>query len=107
MDNLTYRLAFGNSAMKVSCDHFVRSLTRVTIFSLIVLGFGVSHLNAEPLRIAYTSIAAVYGPLWLTKDAAYFKKYDIEPEFVYIAGGPPSLQALIAGGFVDSLYKKR
>jgi NitT/TauT family transport system substrate-binding protein len=39
----------------------------------------------------------VYGPLWLTKEAGLFKKYNIEPEFIYIAGGPPSLQALIAG----------
>ena len=36
-------------------------------------------------------------PLWLTKEAGIFKKYNIEPEFIYIAGGPPSLQALIAG----------
>jgi ABC-type nitrate/sulfonate/bicarbonate transport system substrate-binding protein len=49
------------------------------------------------LRIAYTSIAMVYGPLWLTKEAGIFKKYNIDPEFIYIAGGPPSLQALIAG----------
>lgn len=52
---------------------------------------------AEPLRIAYTSIAMVYGPLWLTKEAGIFKKYNIDPELLYIAGGPPSLQALIAG----------
>jgi NitT/TauT family transport system substrate-binding protein len=52
---------------------------------------------AEPLRIAYTSIAVVYGPLWLTKDSGLFKKYGIDAEFIYIAGGPPSLQALIAG----------
>lgn len=51
----------------------------------------------EPLRIAYTSIAVVYGPLWVTKDAGIFKKYNIEAEMLYIAGGPPSLQALIAG----------
>jgi NitT/TauT family transport system substrate-binding protein len=54
-------------------------------------------VNSEPLRIAYTSIAVVYGPLWLTKEAGLFKKYNIDPEFIYIAGGPPSLQALIAG----------
>jgi NitT/TauT family transport system substrate-binding protein len=54
-------------------------------------------VQAEPLRIAYTAIAVVYGPLWLTKEAGLFKKYNIEPEFIYIAGGPPSLQALIAG----------
>jgi ABC-type nitrate/sulfonate/bicarbonate transport system substrate-binding protein len=52
---------------------------------------------AEPLRIAYTSIAVVYGPLWLTKEAGIFKKHSIDAEFIYIAGGPPSLQALIAG----------
>lgn len=57
----------------------------------------VSTASAEALRIAYTSIAVVYGPLWLTKEAGLFKKYNIEPEFIYIAGGPPSLQALIAG----------
>jgi NitT/TauT family transport system substrate-binding protein len=56
-----------------------------------------SSAGAEPLRIAYTSIAAVYGPLWVTRDAGIFKKYNIDPELLYIAGGPPSLQALIAG----------
>jgi ABC-type nitrate/sulfonate/bicarbonate transport system substrate-binding protein len=56
-----------------------------------------SSAGAEPLRIAYTSIAVVYGPLWVTKDAGIFKKYNIDPELLYIAGGPPSLQALIAG----------
>lgn len=59
--------------------------------------FCAASAGAENLRIAYTSIAVVYGPLWLTKEAGLFKKYNIDPEFVYIAGGPPSLQALIAG----------
>jgi ABC-type nitrate/sulfonate/bicarbonate transport system substrate-binding protein len=53
--------------------------------------------GAEAVRIAYTSIAVVYGPLWVTRDAGIFKKYNIDPELLYIAGGPPSLQALIAG----------
>jgi ABC-type nitrate/sulfonate/bicarbonate transport system substrate-binding protein len=56
-----------------------------------------SAAGGEPLRIAYTSIAVVYGPLWVTKDAGMFKKYNIDPELLYIGGGPPSLQALIAG----------
>ena len=33
----------------------------------------------------------------MTQDAGIFKKYNIDPELLYIAGGPPSLQALIAG----------
>ncbi len=66
----------------------------------VIAGFiflGAPQARAESLRIAYTSIAVVYGPLWLTKEAGLFKKYHIEAEFIYIAGGPPSLQALIAG----------
>ena len=78
-------------------SHFTRRLFRLAVSLLIALLFGPSRLTAEPLRIAYTSIAMVYGPLWLTKEAGHFKKYNIDPEFVYIAGGPPSLQALIAG----------
>jgi ABC-type nitrate/sulfonate/bicarbonate transport system substrate-binding protein len=63
---------------------------------IIFLSLSTSS-NAEPLRIAYTSIAVVYGPLWITQEAGIFKKHGIDPEFIYIAGGPPSLQALIAG----------
>ena len=78
---------------KHSSSHFVGAIAAVFAGLLLT---SVSVV-AEPLRIAYTSIAMVYGPLWLTKEAGIFKKYNIDPEFIYIAGGPPSLQALIAG----------
>jgi ABC-type nitrate/sulfonate/bicarbonate transport system substrate-binding protein len=83
-------------------NHQIRSsptlsfLGILSIFTVAIF-FPASSLWAEPLRIAYTSIAMVYGPLWLTKEAGVFKKYHIDPELLYIAGGPPSLQALIAG----------
>ena len=67
------------------------------LFFVVLFHSSVSAVHAEPLRIAYTSISMTYGPLWLTKEAGIFKKYNIEPEMLYIAGGPPSLQALIAG----------
>jgi NitT/TauT family transport system substrate-binding protein len=74
-------------------------IRRFTVCCILIAQFLVltAIAEAEPLRIAYTSIAVVYGPLWLTNDAGIFKKYNIDPEFIYIAGGPPSLQALIAG----------
>ena len=82
--------------------HQSRLLSTLNSFLAIViftaaLFFTIAPSFAEPLRIAYTSIAMVYGPLWLTKEAGIFKKYNIDPELLYIAGGPPSLQALIAG----------
>ncbi len=70
-----------------------------TILTLALLAIACAYGqgNAESLRIAYTSIAMIYGPLWVTKEAGLFKKYNIDAEMLYIAGGPPSLQALIAG----------
>jgi ABC-type nitrate/sulfonate/bicarbonate transport system substrate-binding protein len=80
----------------------IRSRLALRFFGIIAtltatVFFTAASLGAEPVRIAYTSIAMVYGPLWLTKEAGVFKKYAIDPELLYIAGGPPSLQALIAG----------
>lgn len=70
----------------------------LSVFLLITSHFlFASRAAGEPLRIAYTSIAMVYGPLWVTKEAGIFKKHNIDAELLYIAGGPPSLQALIAG----------
>src|SRR6266850_6431582 len=75
----------------------LKTLSTVRWLFAAIIFLCATPAGAETLRIAYTSIAVVYGPLWLTKDAGIFKKYNIEPEFIYIAGGPPSLQALIAG----------
>ena len=71
----------------------------ITVFTAVLLSSLLTPLasHGEPLRIAYTSIAMVYGPLWVTKEAGIFKKHNIDAELLYIAGGPPSLQALIAG----------
>ena len=80
------------------------SLLSSALRSVVALAIGAAaflytplSVSAEPLRIAYTSIAMVYGPLWVTKEAGLFKKNNIDAELLYIAGGPPSLQALIAG----------
>jgi hypothetical protein len=76
------KLIFHLYATVASCFCALRLLARPTA--------------AEPLPIAHPSIAVVHGPLWLTKHAGLFKKYNIKPEFIYVAGATPSLQALIA-----------
>lgn len=54
--------------------------------------------RAEPLRIAYTAPAIVFAPLWVAQEAGIFRKHGLEVEkLLYIGGGPPSTQALIAG----------
>jgi NitT/TauT family transport system substrate-binding protein len=59
--------------------------------------YGVAPICAEPLRIVYTAISLMYGPLWLTQDAGIFKKYNLDTELLYISGGTLSTAALVSG----------
>jgi NitT/TauT family transport system substrate-binding protein len=79
----------------------MKALLRVCfVFAGVILGLApirAHGADGQSLRVAYTSIGISYGPLWLTKEAGIFKKYDIDAELLYIAGGPLSTQALIGG----------
>jgi NitT/TauT family transport system substrate-binding protein len=88
------KVSAGNKQCAIRRRHLAPRILTIAALALFACAGSVC---AQALRIAYTSIAVVYGPLWLTKEAGIFKKYNIDPEFIYIAGGPPSLQALIAG----------
>jgi NitT/TauT family transport system substrate-binding protein len=79
-----------------------RKERRMILASLFYLIFAFALFEpapvfAEPLRIAYTSIAMVFAPLWTTQAAGIFKKHGLDVELLYIGGGPPSTQALLAG----------
>lgn len=70
-----------------------------TAFLLFVVTFfaGPVPLTAEPLRIVYTAISLMYGPLWVTQEAGIFKKYHLDTELLYISGGTLSTAALLSG----------
>src|SRR6185503_14473173 len=64
----------------------------------MVLGGAPARLCAEPLRIVYTAISLMYGPLWVTREAGIFKKYNLDVELLYLSGGTLSTAALVSGG---------
>jgi NitT/TauT family transport system substrate-binding protein len=39
----------------------------------------------------------MYGPLWVTREAGTFKKYNLDVELLYLSGGTLSTAALVAG----------
>src|SRR5262249_59104014 len=73
------------------------------VAALLAALLTASAAAAEPLRIAYTSIGIIFAPLWTTQAAGIFKKYGLDVELLYIGGGPPSLQALLARDVTISL----
>jgi len=71
---------------------FLNSLILIT-----TLLAGRPPVSAEPLRIVYTAISLMYGPLWVTQDAGIFKKHNLDVELLYLSGGTLSTAALISG----------
>jgi NitT/TauT family transport system substrate-binding protein len=63
----------------------------------LIIAAGHRPVTAEPLRIVYTAISLMYGPLWVTQQAGLFKKYNLDVELLYLSGGTLSTAALVSG----------
>lgn len=48
----------------------------------------------EKIRIAYSSLSGNMAPLWVTQERGFFRKYGLDVELVFIAGGSTTAQAL-------------
>jgi len=65
-------------------------MLRGTILSFLMVlvcnsfSYGAS---AAKLRLGYSAITATMAPLWAGRDNAFFAKYGIDPELIYLAGG--------------------
>jgi NitT/TauT family transport system substrate-binding protein len=64
---------------------------------LITILLGARPASGEPLRIVYTAVSLMYGPLWVTQEAGIFKKHNLDVELLYLSGGTLSTAALISG----------
>lgn len=51
----------------------------------------------DRIRISHSAISGSQAILWVTYDAGIFRKYDFDPQIIFIAGGPPNIAALISG----------
>jgi NitT/TauT family transport system substrate-binding protein len=79
---------------------------------LPVVSFAAPEKVAN-VTIAYTSISPQYAPVWIAKEAGFFKKNGITAQLVYMRGGVVATQALVSndvnfinaggGGVVDAV----
>jgi NitT/TauT family transport system substrate-binding protein len=81
------------------------SFARVKLLAPLL--YGVFLLAAPPtdagealqkVRLAYASVTAAFAIPWIAKDAGIFRRHGLDVEIVYIASGPRTIQALVAGG---------
>ncbi|MBI4529138.1 MAG: ABC transporter substrate-binding protein [Deltaproteobacteria bacterium] len=61
---------------------------------ILCLWLSTPLLAASKLRIGYSAISATQVPLWAAEDRGLFKKYGIDAELIYLAGGSKIALAL-------------
>lgn len=69
----------------------------VVILSLVSLTHPHGRAAAVAVRIAYPTLGAGVAPIWITKEAGFFKQEGLEVELVYIQGGTTVVQAMVGG----------
>lgn len=81
-----------------------RSLNHIGIigFSGFILFFSVvSPVSAQPglekMHVGYSAQAGAFAPIWITKEAGFFKKNGLDVNLVFISGGPTAAASLMAG----------
>src|SRR2546422_10153756 len=55
----------------------------------------------DRIRISYSAISGSQAILWVTQDAGLFRKYDLDPQIIFMAGKTPPRAAVVfpARGF--------
>jgi NitT/TauT family transport system substrate-binding protein len=73
----------------------MRSVALIFVWALI---FGSSHAAEAPARfmLAYGAIGGNAVPLWIAKERGIFRKYNLDPQLIYIIAGR-AMQSMLAG----------
>ena len=67
------------------------------ILSLFLAAPVFAQAKLERMHVGYSAQAGAFAPIWITKEAGFFKKNGLDVDLVFIPGGPTAAAALMAG----------
>ena len=76
----------------------------VLLLCLAALFVPASALALERIRISYSAISGSQAILWVTQDAGILRKYDFDPQIIFMAGSPPHIAALVSGDVEFTIF---
>jgi NitT/TauT family transport system substrate-binding protein len=72
---------------------------KLVLMLAVAAAFGrpIHALPADKVHVSHSAISGSQAILWVTHDNGFFKKADLEPQLVFVSGGPPNIAALVSG----------
>ena len=67
------------------------------LLSLVAILALPATASAQKLVVGYSGVTAIQAPVWIMKDAGYFKQEGLDADLIYIASSSTMAQAMLAG----------
>ena len=67
------------------------------LLSLIVVLTLPAAASAQKMMVGYSGVTAIQAPVWVMKDAGFFKQEGLDADLIYIASSSTMAQAMLAG----------
>lgn len=74
----------------------MRRLSALVMLLCLAMAPSVAR-SADRVNISHSAISGSQAVLFVTRDAGFFKKYDIDLQILFVAGAPPNIAALVSG----------
>lgn len=74
----------------------MRRLSALVMLLCLAMAPSVARA-ADRVNISHSAISGSQAVLFVTRDAGFFKKYDIDLQILFVAGAPPNIAALVSG----------
>jgi NitT/TauT family transport system substrate-binding protein len=79
-------------------NRFERGVVLIGIvFLTCVVSIGQSAAQTSPLTAFYTAPVVSMAPMWIAKEAGFFKKQGLDVRLVFIASGPLGTTSILSG----------
>jgi ABC-type nitrate/sulfonate/bicarbonate transport system substrate-binding protein len=78
----------------------------VTALFQVFIWTSAGAQSLQKIRIAYPSISARQGQLWVAKHEGLFREYALDVELIFLRGGQVAIQALTGGDPPVRVQKK-
>ncbi|HEX2385083.1 MAG TPA: ABC transporter substrate-binding protein, partial [Candidatus Binatia bacterium] len=63
----------------------------------LLLALVCATVGAQEIHISYPGLTGESAPLWVAREAGFFKEHGIDARLVYMEGGRLSIQSLLSG----------
>ena len=74
-----------------------RNARRYILLCLVAIFVLPNIAAGQKLMVGYSGVTAIQAPVWVMKDAGFFKQEGLDANLIYIASSSTMAQAMLAG----------